>query len=176
MGSLLIVGILLIILAGLALLYIQQKGRGDELRGQITQMQVTLSRPLSSAAELKADFAAVNSALAPLTDTQIIDIIISIAEASGIDVDPESGKLVIPPQSEVRGKKLAESTYQVMSFKNITVRGDYEDILTFISKLESGEALETLVITGVTIGQYQEEEADTLATLDVDIYSKGGGG
>jgi len=153
----------------------QQQARADELRDQITQMQTTLSRPLSSAAELKADYAEVNSALAPLTDTQIIDIIISVAEESGIDVNPESGNLVIPPQSELRGEKLGESIYHVMSFKNVTIRGDYENIVAFISSLESGEALATLVLTGVTIGQY-EEETGIVATIDIDIFSKGGGG
>ncbi len=175
MGLVLIIPILVVIIVALGALYMQQKGREGALQEQINKLQLTLLKPVASTAELEEDYRAVNSSLSPLTDKAALDIIIGIARESGIDVNPESGKLVIPPQNVLREENVGGGTYHVMSFKNMTVRGDYENVIAFILNLESGEALKTMVLRGVSIQQYEQED-ETIATIDIDIYTKGEGG
>jgi len=115
----------------------------------------------------------VNRALAPMTDSAAIAMLVSIAEESSINVDAESAKFRVPAAT-LSTVKVGATKYKVMSFKNIQVQGNYDNVMAFISALDSGTTLETMVLTLVTIvdGFEVDGKIETRATVDVDIYSK----
>lgn len=170
MGFLLIVGFLAIICVALAIVYLQQEVKQRGLEEQVNKMSLTLLKPMPSIEELQTEYDEVNRSLSPLTREGVLDIygyidkIVGIAEENGIDVDSESGKLSIPPQNVVGEKTVGGGNYQVLSFGDIRVQGDYDNVMAFISSLESGETLETLVLKEVATSQIEfmvgeEEEA-----------------
>lgn len=174
-GALLIIGFLLIIYIALGFLYLQQDSQQKELEKQIVQVGLIATRPLPSDAKLRQEHAAVNEALLPIAPSDAIATIVDIAEASGINVVPDSGKLSVSPIS-MRDARVGESNFQVLSFGSIMVQGDYEIVMAFISDLDSGEVLENMVLRSVTISQAEvssENVTITTATLNVDIYTKG---
>ncbi len=170
MGLLFIAGFLAIICAALAIVYLQQEVKQRGLEEQVNKISLTLLKPMPNIEELQAEYDEVNRSLSPLTREGVLDIyryidkIVGIAEENGIDVDSESSKLSIPPQNVVGEEKVGDGNYQVLSFKNIRVQGDYDNVMAFISSLESGETLETLVLKEVATSQIEfkvgdEEEA-----------------
>ncbi len=181
-GALVLIGFSLIIYIAFGFVYFQQNSQQRELEEQVAKISLILIKPLPSEEKLKAEYDEVNLALASVTDdAKAIAMLVGIAEKSGIDVDPDSGKLVVP-SATVKEEKVGGGTYQVFSFKNISVQGDYSNVMAFISDLDSGETQETIVLKKITIGQIEvkgegEEEArtETRATLDVDLYTKPGG-
>ena len=83
-----------------------------------------------------------------MTDIEAVSILVGIAEESGIDVDDASGKFLVPKAK--RGQvTVGGGTYRVLSFSEIYVQGDYEDVMSFIADLDSGTTLETMVLTRV---------------------------
>jgi len=113
--------------------------------------------------ELEADYEEVISALAPMTDKDAIARIVAIAEESGIDIDPDADKLRVPSVT-ISQAAAGGGTYQVLSLKNIMVQGDHDSVMAFISDLDSGKTLETMVLTSVATIEvavmYEGEEAD----------------
>jgi len=179
-GVLFLIGFFLIIYIALGFLYLQQGPQQRELEEQSAQLSLVVSKPLPSEEKLRAEYDEVNRSLAPMSVEAALEIIVSIAEGSGIDVDPDSGKLIIPPAA-VREEKVGEGTYQVLSFRNISVQGDYASVMAFISALDSGKTLKSMVLKRVTTTQTEvegegEEESGIKATaaLDVDLYTKPG--
>ncbi len=121
--------------------------------------------------DMPAVYYEVNLALAPMTASDAIAILVGIAEGSGIDIDPNVGKLRIAPAT-IRQVKAAGNTYQVLSFRNIQLQGDYEDVMAFISDLDSRKTLRTMILTRVVIIQIEDyDKIETAATVDVDIYT-----
>jgi len=161
MGLLILVGVLVIIFAALSIVYLQQGARQRELGEQINKLSLTLLKPLPNAEKLQAEYDKVNRSLSPLTREGALDIykyidkIVGIAEESGIDVDPDSGKFNIPAQNLVGEVKVGEGNYQFLSFKNIRVQGDYDSVMAFISNLESGETLKTLALKTADTSQVE---------------------
>ena len=183
MGPILVLGIVVVVAVALMLIYLQQGGKQSELQAQITQLQSTLAKPLPTDEKLQADYIEIESYLSNLTSVEILNRIISVAGESGIDVSQDSSKFRIPPGS-LREEQVGGGTYQVMSFRNIMAQGEPASVIAFISNLESGETLGTLVLRKVLIRQEKlagggEEEAETVtqyaATIDVDIYTKAEG-
>jgi len=121
--------------------------------------------------DMPAVYREVNLALSPLEIPAAIAILVGIAEESGINVDPNAGKLSIPVAT-IRQVKAAGNTYQVLSFRNIRLKGDYEDVMAFISDLDSRKTLRTMILTRVDIGQIEAYGGiETATTVDVDIYT-----
>ena len=184
-GVLLFIGFLLIIYIAFGFVYWQQSSKQGELEEQTAQISLIVAKPLASKEKLQADYDKVNSALVSITDSSdAIAKLVGIAEKSGIDISPDSDKLIVP-SAAVREEKVGGGTYQVFSFKNISVQGSYDNVMAFISDLDSGETPETktMVLKRVTINQIEvkgegEEETrtETSATLDVDLYTKPGDG
>ncbi len=171
-GILLLIGLFLIIYIAFGIVYWQQGVQQRELQDEIARLSLVVDRDLPSAEKLHADYDEANSALAPITRSAIIATLVDIAEASGIDVDPAEGKFDIPPAPDVTvTQKVGGGSYQVLSFKNISVQGDYDNVMAFISALESGETLKTMVLKRVKI---EQTETETTVTLDIDLYSKPG--
>ena len=187
-GVLLFIGFLLIIYIAFGFVYWQQSSKQKELEEQVANIRLIVDKKLPRKEELKAEYDKVNDALAPMEDEDAIAILVDIAEKSGIDVDPASDKLIVP-SATTREEKVGEGTYQVFSFKNVSVQGDYDNVMAFISDLDSGTTQETMVLTRITINQVEikvegeeategEEEVEIStrieanATLDVDLYTK----
>ena len=189
-GVLLLIGLFLIIYIAFGFVYFQQSSKQGELEEQSAKISLIVAKPLASKENLQAECDEIDSALAPMTDSDAIAIIVGVAEENGIDVAPDSDKLIVPPAT-VREEKVGGGTYQVFSFTNVSVQGDFDNVMDFISDLDLGETRETMVLTRITINQVEikvegeeategEEEEETeigtrieaQATLDVDLYTK----
>ena len=94
--------------------------------------------------------------------------------AQGIlKVSLDTGKLKIPPPSLPREVKTGQGSYQFFSFKDIRVQGDYENVIAFISNLDSGKTLKTAILARVSISQIEvNSKIETIAIVDVDIYER----
>jgi len=152
MGFLIVVGIFLIIYVALGFLYFQQGVKQEDLRERINNLRVVVSKPLPSAANLEAEYAEVNLALSPLEVPAAIAVLVGIAGESGITVDPASGKFDVPPPGSPTTQVVGEGTYQILSFRNIKVLGDYESVMAFLSDLDSGKMMKTMVLKKADIG------------------------
>ncbi len=177
-GVLLLIGFFLIIYIAFGFVYWQQGSQQRDLEEQVAQISGIVDKKLRNKEELQAEYDDVNSALIPITTSDAIEKLVGIAEKSGINTDPDSDRLIIP-SAAVREEKVGGGNYQVLSFKNISVRGNYGSVMAFISDLDSGETLETMVLKRVTINRVEvtgEGEGgtrtETKATLDVDLYTK----
>ena len=177
-GVLLFIGFILIIYVAFGFVYWQQNSKQKDLDEQIAKLSLIADRPLPSKEKLQAEYDEINLFLAPMEDEDVIAMLVGIAEESGIDVTPDSDKLSVPSVA-VREEKVGGSTYQVFSFKNLSVQGKYDSVMAFISDLDSGTTRETLVLKKVDIGQVEVKgeggeitRTETRATLDVDLYTK----
>ena len=180
-AALILIGFFLIIYIALGFLYFQQGAQQKGFEEQIANVSQVVAKPLPDIKKLQAEYDEVYDSLAPITGSDALTILVGIAQKSGINVDPDSGKLSIPPPT-VSEKKVGDGSYQALSFKSISVRGDYNRVMAFISALDSGEKLNTMVLTRITTSQVEvviegeeETKTETIATLDVDIYIKPGG-
>jgi len=178
-AGLLLIGLILILYIGLGFVYFQQGAKQGDLQEQVNKLSTILSKPLTSVEELEADYERVTNALAPMEEEVLLEKLVSIAEDSGIDVAKESSQFNIPAPGQPTKRKVGEGSYQVLSFKSIKVQGTHESVMAFISNLDSGRTLPTLVLIRVNIShsivEGEEETSEASATLDVDIYSKLGG-
>ena len=151
-GGLFLVGFILIIYIAIGFLYFQQTGKQRELEDQIAKLSAVVSRPLASADELHAKYDDANVALAPMTDSEAIAMLVSIAEQCGIDISEDNSKFSVPPavysQAQVGG-----GTYNLISFRPIHVEGDPDNVMAFISNLDSGATLPTMVLKNAAINE-----------------------
>jgi hypothetical protein len=151
MGVLLLIGFVVVVYAAFGILYFQQGRQQQSLTTQINKLAVLIAKPLPPADDLQAEYDKVNELLAPKSNKEVLEKLVGLAEQSGIDV---TGKLRITYPSEVQEKR-GETTYKVLSFKNISVQGSYDSVIAFISAVDSGEVLEleTMVLKKVNISQ-----------------------
>ncbi len=172
-GALFLGGFLLIIYISLGFVYWQQGAQQRGLEEKIAKLSLILFKPLPTGEELQAEYEKVNSALAPMTDNASLDpaipyikLIVDIAKKSGINIDPAAGKLSVPPAT-FSETNVAGGTYQLISFGSIHAQGDYDSVMAFVSDLDSGRTLETMVLKGVQISQeeftFTGEEGDRRA-------------
>ncbi len=179
-AALIIIGFFLIIYIALGFLYFQQGAQQKGFEEQIANVSLVVAKKLPGITDLQEEYDEVCESLAPITGSDALTDLVDEAKKSGINVDPDSGNLSIPPPT-VSEKKVGDGSYQVLSFKNISVQGDYNRVMAFISALDSGEEMNTLVLTTITTSQVEvivegeeETKTETVATLDVDIYTKPG--
>jgi len=162
-GALFLIGFILIIYVAFGFLYLQQGAQQSEFQKQIVKLGAVVAKPLPSSEELQTEYDNVTEKLAPMTEYEAIGLIVAIAEESGIDVDEDSGKFRVP-QVRFSQMGVGGSTYQVLSFGNIRVQGDYDSVMAFISDLDSGETLKTMVLKKVDSSEvevmFTGEEAD----------------
>ncbi len=151
MGFLIVVGIFLIIYIALGFLYFQQGAKQEDLRERINNLRIVVSKPLPPADELKAEYDEVNRFLSPLEVPVAIAVLVDIAEKNGINADPDSGKFNVSPPGSLATREVGGSTYQILSFKSIKVRGDYDSVMAFISDLDSSKTMKTMVLKKVDI-------------------------
>ncbi len=151
MGFLIVVGIFLIIYVALGFLYFQQGAKQEDLRERINNLRIVVSKPLPSVEKLKAGYDEVNRSLSPLELPAAIAVLVGIAEESGINVDPASGKFNVPAPGGTVKQTVGEGTYQVLPFTNIKVQGDYDSVMAFLSDLDSGKTMKTMVLKNANI-------------------------
>ena len=166
MGFLFLIGFLLIIYIAFGFIYLQQAPQQRELKEQINKLSLVVARPLPGPEKLRAEYEEVNLSLAPMTDKDAIAMLVGIAEENGIAVDPESGKFHVPSATR-REEKMGGGNYQVLSFRNISVQADYDNVMAFISDLDSGKTLKTMVLKRVATSEkevkFEGEEGDRRA-------------
>jgi len=151
-GVLFLIGILLIVYIAFGFLYLQQGSQQKELEEQITKLNLIVSRPATGGEELQAKYDEVNRSLTPMSDTEAIALLVSIAEENGIDVSEDSGKFRVP-SAIIKQTNVSGSRYRLVSFRNIYVQGDYDSVMAFLSDLDSGKTLETMVLIKVAISE-----------------------
>ncbi|MFC2010742.1 hypothetical protein ACFLUR_00410 [Chloroflexota bacterium] len=141
-GIMFLIGLIVIAYIALGFLYWQQGAEQEKNMGQIAKLNAILAKPLPSVVELQVEYEAVNLALAPMTDVDAIAMLVDIAEENGIDVDEASNKFRVP--RAVVGNR-------VLSFNGISVQGDYDNVMAFISDLDSGKTRDNMVLESLTI-------------------------
>jgi len=155
MGFVVILGVSVIIYVGLGIIYVQQGPKQQDLEEQIRKTMLVVNKPLPSMEELQVKYDAVNEALEPMETPQALEVIVDIARKSGIDVNPESGKLRIGALGTPQRKEMDEGTYHILSFGDIRARGEFDAVMNFISDLDTGSSLETMILKKVEFGWAQ---------------------
>ncbi len=153
-GVLFLISLILIIYIALGFLYWQQEAQQEKFTGQIAKLNVILAKPLPSVEALQAESEAVNLALAPMTNVAAIEMLVGIAKEHGIDVDGASGKFSVPTAGVGR-TNVGGGAYQVLSFNGIRVQGDDDDVTAFISDLDAGKTLKTMVLKRLSTSQVE---------------------
>ena len=151
-GGLFLIGFILIVYIAIGFLYFQQSGKQKELDDQITKLSAVVSRPLLGTEELNAKYGEANSALAPMTDSTAIALLVSIAEQSGIDIDEDNAKFRVPSAAYSQAR-VGGGTYYLISFYKIHLEGDPDSVMTFIADLDSGTTLPTMVLKKAVINE-----------------------
>jgi hypothetical protein len=163
MGFVILLGVCLILYAGLGFIYIQQEPKQKSIEEQISKTMAIVSKPLPDIKKLQAQYDAVNQKLVPVELTEALEIIVGIAEESGIDVDPNLNKLRIPSPTAPKTQTVGGATFTVQSFNQVKVQGDYDSVMSFIADLDSGSTNETMFLRRVDIShveiRYTDEEA-----------------
>lgn len=154
-GFIVILGVCIIMYVGMGIVYAQQAPKQKDLEDQVMKTLLVVNKPLPSMAELRAEYDAMNAALEPMETPEVLEVIVNIARESGIDVSPESGRLQITAPSTPKATKLGDSTYQVLSLNTVRVMGDFDSVMRFISDLDAGTTLETMVLRNVKLNWIQ---------------------
>ncbi len=164
MGVLIFVGFLLLIYAGLIIVYLQQDTKQAELEGQISRTAAIVAKPMSDTSELEGEYQDIQEKLRPPTRDEAIAWLVVIAAKHGIDIDPAAGKLVIPPASvKVGSGEVAGKSYQVMSFGGIRIQSSHSNVMSLVSDLDAGATRETIVLTSLDIQSLAGGGADGAA-------------
>lgn len=145
-GFIIILGVCLITYIGLGSVYLQQGPKQKDLEEQIMKTMVVVNKQLPSMEGLQAKYDDVNKALAPIEMPDALAGIVGIAEKSGIDVSPEGKKFQINPPGNPRKKKMGEGTYLIFTFSNIKAQGDFDAVMNFVSDLDKGATLKTMIL------------------------------
>lgn len=170
LGFIVLIGFIAIGYISLALVYYQQINQQNTLDKQIEQQNLVLAKPLESGDQLKADYDHVSdnsSFLASIPNEKAAFAkIVEIAAKCGIDTAERAGKLRIP--GLVAGSvTVGGSSFQLLSFHGIRVQGDNSSVLAFLSDLDAGTTLETMVLKMVSLSYLQipftAEEAEQRA-------------
>ncbi|MFC1988838.1 hypothetical protein ACFLVJ_03295 [Chloroflexota bacterium] len=147
-GFLFIIGLILIIYISLGFLYLQQDPQQREYEGQIVKLGAIVANPLPSSEEIQAEYDAVIQKLTPISATEAIAMLVELAGESGIDTSSDSDKFLVPT-AVIANTTIGGNNYRYLSFANILAQGDYDSVMAFLSALDSGTKLETMVLTRV---------------------------
>jgi hypothetical protein len=148
---LVLIGLVVIIYVALGFLFIQQGPIRDNLAQQITQIETVVNKPLASIEKLRTDNARINETLALVSSQVILDKVTATARESGINIEPAAGYFTFPAAGSPRTLKVGTRNYRVIAFSGITVKGEYNQVMGFIKRLDSGQVLPNLVLKMVSI-------------------------
>ena len=170
-GSLFLFGFFLILYIAMGVLYFQQNSKQGDLQERINGIMSVVTKPLPSVEKLQAEYETVNQALAPLAEEEVLDIIVNLADESGIDVDPDSGEFTIPPLTPPKTKQMGGGNYQVLTINNIRAQGDYDNVMAFVTKIDSSEILQTMVLKSAHISQFAFAGTDEEQARQEEFYT-----
>lgn len=154
-GFIVLAGLLLVLYAGLGILYLQQPQKQQRFEEQTAQLFSVATRPLPNIVKLREEYSEVNRALAPMAIPAYLDILVGIANKSGINIDKDADKFYIPTAGKPVEVKVGGGKYQVLPFKGIRVQGEYDKVMAFIADLDSGKTLKTMVLKKAEIEDVQ---------------------
>ncbi|MFC1978101.1 hypothetical protein ACFLWS_07580 [Chloroflexota bacterium] len=175
-GVLFVIGVIVITYIALGFLYWQQGGLQRKHEREAARLSAILAKPLPSIDKLQAEYEEVNLALAPKTivdmantyielesasfddisDIKVaaIVVLVGIAAENGIDVDETSGNFYVP-MAAARKVNMGGGLYEILSFSGVRVQGDYDNVMAFISDLDSGKTLNTMVLKTVATSEVE---------------------
>ena len=139
---------------------------------KISQIKPVLSKELPSRAELEAEYNDVKLSLVSMTTDEVIPALVDIARDNGIDVSEEAAKFRIPIAGIGAGK-IGDVPCGIVYFNGIQVQGEVDDVINFISDIQSGIDIEekhvkTVTVTGISLSErtvpYPGEEGIRKAT------------
>ncbi|MFC2021978.1 hypothetical protein ACFLTR_02050 [Chloroflexota bacterium] len=156
MGVLFLFVLILISYIAFGFVYFQHGGQQRKYEEQIAKLDAILAKPLPSSENLQTEYEEVNrrltEPLVPITNPDAIARLVGIAEKSGINVDTGAGKLHVSPAS-FSSVTMGSGTYRLLSFSNVYVQGDHDNVTAFLTDLESGKTLETMVLKRVVTNE-----------------------
>lgn len=173
-SGLILVGIILIVYLSLGFLFLQQGSQQEDLKPKIEGLKVIVSRSVPDIHELQEEVDRVRNLLTPMEDPEAIALLVKIAEASGIDITEEGDRFRVP--SATTGEVVIDGVnYHVTAFYSINVQGDKRSVMTFLTNLDQGTYLETMVLDKVILSEVEvirsEAELDRRAEFRAVISS-----
>ena len=162
-----LIGILVIVLAGFVVIHFQEQATHDELSDQISQKGRLVEAFERREDEYEADLAQAKADLqaargvfpTELTEIDVYRAISSLALDASVD-------FVLSPGPEGK-KKLEGIDYKTREF-SMTVDGGYYEVVSFVTTLDTQQAmLGTLVVDSMSV---KIEEDGATATLDFIVY------
>lgn len=172
-NALLIVGIFLIICAGLGVVYLEQQREQDSLNSQIASTSVALQSPPYNITTLEEQRDQERADLEELIDSfsdeligsNIAAVILQIAETNNVTI---TTPVTLNSATET---KIGNHTYLVLRF-NTTAQGSSDNLQNFIRSLESqSEELKTLVFESATIEPLAPTDDKYSASLGFCLYA-----
>jgi len=181
---LILVGLFVILCIGFGIVYFQQTNSQKELRNEIDQISLVVSKSIPNIESLGAEYENTNKALAPLDTETILQTIVSLAEDCGIDTSPESSMFTISPIVASFPQQVGNGQYQVTRVSGIRAQGEYASVISFVSAIDAGKLGSNTVLKSVDIGYVERNPSggrvtkgeiviiDTVATVNLEFYAR----
>ncbi len=162
-----LIGLMVIVLIGLAVFYFQEKRGQSALEEQITEYKNLINLYTEPTEELKSRYKEAEDVLHSTESTEDVTLaVLNLAEAHGFDVSAESTEISFGATG-VKPEKIGGSNYDVITLQ-LTISGDHEKVMAFISDMDLMPTLKSLVVRSLTINQTGEE---TSAELKFGVYT-----
>jgi hypothetical protein len=168
-----IIGIFIIICAGILITYFQKQAQCQDLQLQIDRHQAILQNPSANLETLEDKLSNIEAQLTDIQATfpktkqsiEIVDDLLDVAQMTDVEVISLSQAPSIENQSNVIGNTIMPISLEVQGTKSRT--------LTYISHIAgSPELLETIEIKGVNIWHIDSSEDQYIAELQLYIYAQ----
>lgn len=156
-------GLVIIVLIGLAVLYFQNASNQNGLWEQIAQIKAVVAKPLASMDKLRADYKIANEALTVTSSQIVLEKIKATAAECGIDVNQNAGTFIFNASGAPKIVKVGKNSYQAIPFNGIQVKGEYKNVMEFVNKIDGGYVLSTLVLKNVVYDDLSTEELNDAA-------------
>lgn len=157
-------GLVLMVSGALGAIYWQQQGQRSQMEGQLAQLSRVLNEPREGVAEVKARVDRARGLIPQdLKETEVYPIIRALAQENGVVVKTQSA-------GKETTSKVGDRTYRIFPF-SVQVGGEkvtYQQVVNFITNLETQQRLPTLFIDKVTLTQ---SEGTASATIDLRVYA-----
>lgn len=151
-----VIGVFLLILAGMGIFYLQQQRDRDSLDEQLDQLRSLVASPVVISEELKENYDEALEAVKPEPELETGDVvldILSIATDNGFDITQD---VTITSNDAPRSENIGGTNYQVLTFE-LKVSGESNRVTDFVSDVDS-----TLVLQKIPL---------VIEDLDIDIAS-----
>ena len=163
-----LIGIFVLIIAGMGIVYFQQRRVQGSLQPQINQIRETVLNTVHITDELRTEYAEALDAIPTELETDdVIEIVLGIAEANGFDVSVDSSDIdAIIPEDSPRKEKIRGTEYQVFVFE-MTISGEYTKLMGFVQDMDSTTELMTMVIQTLKLQKMDQTEVTAILTFGV---------